>query len=204
MIHKAKLLLLTTVVVASTLPASSWAKGKVLDKSPLENFYLKSGVTNDLISNSTIQNGDKVSIGYRPLSYDGPLSNVRFEQELSHSAASSNDTLTAMKFMSNLVYDIGNSAQFKPYIGFGAGLLHTETENSANFTTSIDASDTYKTYKVTTGFSYEPEKHPSVTVHIGYTYAETSGKPALHNILSSQHEYDPNGQTVAAYISFKF
>jgi opacity protein-like surface antigen len=202
--NRKKLLLLSTLVIASSLPGMAFAKGRPVDKSALENFYLKSGDLSDMMGSSTLQSGDKVSIGYRPLAEDGALSKTRFEQELSYSEPINGiNNSTNTKFMSNLIYDIGNSKSFKPYLGVGAGLMYNETENSANFTSNIESTETYRTYHVMAGFTYEPEEYPSVTMRAGYVYAATSGNPSLRGNLNTQQE-DPNGQTVAGYVSFKF
>jgi opacity protein-like surface antigen len=200
---KQKLLLLSTLVIAS-FPAMGWAKGRPVDKSVLENFYLKSGDLSDMMGSSPLHSGDKVSIGYRPLSNDGFLGNTRFEQELSYSEPINGiSNATTTKFMSNLIYDIGDSSTFKPYLGVGAGVIYNETENSVNFSSNIDASDTFRTCHIMTGFAYEPADHPSVTMRLGYSYAVTSGNPSLRGNLTSQQE-DPNGHTVAGYVSLRF
>jgi opacity protein-like surface antigen len=205
MIHKQKILLLSTIVIATCFPANSWAKGRAVDKTVLENFYLKSGSQNALYNNAA-QSSDKVAIGYRPLSSNGMLANARFEQELSYSEPTSGwNNITTARFMSNLVYDLGSTASFKPYIGMGAGFVHNEIQNTNNFTSNSDAtSDTLKTYRVMTGFSYEPQNHPAVTVSFGYSFAATDGTLSVKNNLTSPQEYDPNGHTLAAYVSFKF
>jgi opacity protein-like surface antigen len=181
--------LVSAVFILLLSASGAWAKSFPV----LENFYVNSDAEKFI-------NKENVSFGYRPLSNEGFLKKARFETNISYDsekAYQSPSSTTNVK--SDFIYEAGNNSSFKPFIGFGANVSYTEVSKSLTMNFGNESS---QTYHVMTGFSYEPEKHPAMSIKVGYSYSDSLNEQARSTPVS--YDVEPNGHGVSVFVSFRF
>ena len=121
------------------------------------------------------------AIGYMPFFNQAYLDNIRTEVELGWRQAgldgftnggapgATNDKLSIVSTMGNILYDFDNDSRWTPYVGAGAGVANIELSKNSGLG-NTDDEDTVFAYQFLAGLTYSPTSIPLTEWGLGYRY----------------------------------
>jgi opacity protein-like surface antigen len=180
-----KLIFRASIILVANLSNVSLAENK-----EVSNFYAG--------SKDSITEDRNVFLGYRLADLKNAFKNTRIEQSFSQTnAMSGNVSYERVSSLSNFIYDLKRNKHVNSYVGVAAGFTNISDDYARR------GDNLSPTYKVMTGFSYQPKHNKKLKLQVGYSYE--------HNPINNRNfsgfesrDFEGSGHILSSHITIKF